>query len=115
MSSSLQRDIAAGSSPRRPIRRVLGRCRAWVERHPRIRWAYRLAIGLLGTVIAVVGLLLVPLPGPGWLIVFLGIAILGTEFPAAHRFGAFLKRMLMRFWIWWRARRAARNSEVPQL
>jgi uncharacterized protein (TIGR02611 family) len=88
MSVTLQREIESDSSPRCPIRRLLRRCRAWVERYPRVRWLYRLGVGLLGTVVAVVGLILVPLPGPGWLIVFLGLAILGTEFPAAHRLGA---------------------------
>lgn len=110
MSGSLPRDIEIGSSPRQPILRFLRRRRAWVERHPRIRWAYRFAVGLLGTVIVVVGLILVPLPGPGWLVVFLGITILGTEFPAAARFGVSLKRMLTRMWTWWRFRRVANSA-----
>ena len=41
------------------------------------------AIGGFGTVI--VGLILVPLPGPGWLIVFGGLALLATEFMWAER------------------------------
>lgn len=107
---SIPEEISSGSNPRRPIRRLLRRCRAWVEVHPRLRWVYRVAVGLLGATIAGIGLLLVPLPGPGWLIVFLGISILGTEFPAAHRVGAFLRRMLTRLWAWWRARQNARAS-----
>jgi uncharacterized protein (TIGR02611 family) len=79
-----------------------------VEGHPRLRWVYRLGVGLLGTVIIVVGVILIPLPGPGWLIVFLGLAVLGTEFPAAHRLGLFLKRLVTRAWAWWRARRDRR-------
>jgi uncharacterized protein (TIGR02611 family) len=113
MTATLPRDIEKGVSPNQPIRRYLRRCRAWVERHPRVRWAYRLVVGVLGTLIAVVGLLLVPLPGPGWLIVFVGVAVLGTEFAAARRFSAFLKRMLMRFWDWWRTRRAASAGRAP--
>lgn len=110
MSGNLPRDIKIGSSSRHPIRRFLRRCRAWVELHPRIRWVYRFGVGVLGVAIAVVGLILVPLPGPGWLIVFLGIAILGTEFPAAHRVSVFLKRLLTRFWNWWRSRRSASSA-----
>jgi hypothetical protein len=49
-----------------------------------------------------VGLLLVPLPGPGWLIVFLG-----TEFPSAARFAVYLRRLLIRAWQCWRSRRTA--------
>lgn len=108
MSDRLSRDIASGSNPERPIRRRLRRWRAWVEKHPGLRFAYRLFVGILGSTIAVIGLLLVPLPGPGWLVVFLGAAILGTEFPAAKRFATFLKGILTRVWAWWRARRARR-------
>ncbi|HYI33362.1 MAG TPA: TIGR02611 family protein [Glaciibacter sp.] len=106
MSDDLLRDIDTGSDPRNPIRRFLSRCRAWIEEHPRVRWAYRFGVAVLGLTVALIGLLLVPLPGPGWLIVFLGIAILGTEFPAAHKVGAYIKRMLVRFWQWWRSRRS---------
>lgn len=111
MTDTLTREIEIGESPQHPVRRALRRARAWVERHPRIRYAYRLAVGLLGGTVAIVGLILVPLPGPGWLIVFLGIAILGTEFPAAHRVGQWLKRALAKAvsrWKAWRASRAAR-------
>ncbi|MBC7442035.1 MAG: TIGR02611 family protein [Ramlibacter sp.] len=113
MSDSPQRDIATGSSSHRPVRRLLHRCRAWVERYPRIRWLYRFTVGILGALVVVIGLLLVPLPGPGWLIVFLGIAILGTEFPAAHRVGALLRRILTAVWAWWKSRRAAARAGNP--
>jgi uncharacterized protein (TIGR02611 family) len=105
MLGDLPEDINEGSNARHPIRRYLRRCRAWIERYPHARWAYRFGVGVLGVVVALIGLVLVPLPGPGWLIVFLGIAILGTEFPTAHRFAAFLKRILLRFWTWWKSRR----------
>ena len=47
------------------------------------------AIGGFGTVI--IGLILVPLPGPGWLIVFGGLALLATEFVWAERLLTFAK------------------------
>jgi uncharacterized protein (TIGR02611 family) len=100
-------EIDGGSDPGQPIRRMLRRSRAWVELHPRVRWIYRALVGLFGAVIVGVGLILVPLPGPGWLIVFLGIAVLGTEFPAAHRVGQLLRRILTRLWAWWRTRGTA--------
>ncbi|MDH6237373.1 TIGR02611 family protein [Cryobacterium sp. CG_9.6] len=114
MTDILAREIETGSDPNHPVRAILRRCRAWVERHPRVRWAYRLALGVLGVVVVLIGVLLIPLPGPGWLIVFLGIAILGTEFPAAHRLGLFLRRVLERALSWWRARRAARKQSAQQ-
>lgn len=45
----------------------------------------RVAVAAAGGATVATGLVLVPLPGPGWLIVGGGLAILGTEFPAARR------------------------------
>lgn len=95
---------------RGPFRRVLSRLRLWIHRHPRLRVAYRAIVAVVGASLAILGLLLVPLPGPGWLVVFLGLAVLGTEFAWAHRLAAFMKRLLARFWSWWRARRQSRAS-----
>ena len=48
-------------------------------------------IGVLGGLVVVLGLILVPYPGPGWLIVFAGLAILATEFDQAQRILDFAK------------------------
>lgn len=42
-------------------------------------------IGVLGGLVVLLGIILVPYPGPGWLIVFAGLAILSTEFEWAQR------------------------------
>lgn len=97
-------------SRQRPFRAPLRRLRAWVEKHPVIRFAYRFLVGVLGGGIVILGLLLVPLPGPGWLVVFMGLGILGTEFPFAHRITSAVKRVLLRFWSWMQRRRAARQT-----
>ena len=39
----------------------------------------------LGVGIVVAGVVLLPLPGPGWAIIFLGLAVLATEYAWAHR------------------------------
>ena len=101
----LEHEIADGERPDRPIRRMLRGIRGAIERRPGLRRVYRVAVGVLGGTIAAGGLLLVPLPGPGWLVVFLG-----TEFPWAKRLAAFTKRQLARFWGWWQARRAERGA-----
>lgn len=49
------------------------------------RQAKRTTIGFLGGLVLVVGIIAVPYPGPGWLIVFAGLAILATEFEWAGR------------------------------
>lgn len=86
------------------VRRLLGRAHTWIHEHPRVRAPYRMLVALAGATIVVVGLILVPLPGPGWLIVFVGIAVLGTEFPAAHRVTQSIRRHAHRLRLWWRSR-----------
>ncbi len=110
LESAVRDDIVAAERPDRPIRRMLGRMRAWVSTRPRLNVLYRTMVGVLGGGIATLGLLLVPLPGPGWLVVFLGLAVLGTEFHWAKRISRWLKRMLDRFWAWWKARRARKAA-----
>jgi uncharacterized protein (TIGR02611 family) len=41
---------------------------------------------ITGVVITIVGLLLVPAPGPGWPVVFIGLALLSVEFLVIARF-----------------------------
>ena len=112
LETRVRTDIAAAEAPHRPIRRMLRRARVWIDGHARLNRAYRFGVGAVGGILAVGGLLLVPLPGPGWLVVFLGLAVLGTEFHWARRAAAALKRLLDRFWAWWRARRTARAGDT---
>ena len=42
-------------------------------------------MAVLGLVVVVVGLIAVPAPGPGWLIVFIGVSIWASEFEWAQR------------------------------
>ncbi|WP_322410710.1 TIGR02611 family protein [Microbacterium invictum] len=109
----IRSEIADAERPDRPIRRTLRRVRSWMAGHPLLERLYRVGVALFGGVLALGGLILVPLPGPGWLVVFLGLAILGTEFHWARRIAGWLKRQLDRFWAWWRqyrAQRAARRA-----
>ena len=55
---------------------------------------------MLGTAIVLLGLVLVPFPGPGWLIVFLGLGILATEFAWAERLLDY-GRAKFRAWLGW--------------
>jgi len=52
----------------------------------------------------VVGLALVPLPGPGWLVVFLGLGLLATEFAWAQRLLGFTRHRVAAFSPWLAAR-----------
>jgi len=45
----------------------------------------KVLVGIVGGLVTLIGFILVPYPGPGWLIVFGGLAILATEFEFAAR------------------------------
>ena len=115
LESVVRADIVDAERSDRPIRRMLRRMREWVSSHRRLEAAYRTLVGILGGGLAILGLLMVPLPGPGWLVVFLGLAILGTEFHWAKRLAGWLKRALDRFWAWWKARRARKAATKGDL
>lgn len=56
-----------------------------IRSNPHTHLIYRVAVGVLGLVIVVVGLIMVPFPGPGWVVVFIGLAVWATEFAWAQR------------------------------
>lgn len=66
------------------------RTRTWARWRDKLRTrpvadlAYRITVGVVGTLVLVVGIITIPYPGPGWAIVFLGLGILATEFRAAQ-------------------------------
>ena len=77
--------------------------RARLKRNPALALAYRIGVAVVGSAIVLLGLALVPLPGPGWLIVFVGLGILATEFAWAERLLDFGRRTL-RGWLRWLGR-----------
>ena len=74
--------------------------RAFFARHRTLDLVYRITIGVVGSAIVVGGLVLIPLPGPGWLIVFAGLALLATEFAWAGRLLDYA-RAKVRKWTDW--------------
>lgn len=42
-------------------------------------------MGITGGFVTLIGIVMIPYPGPGWLVVFAGLAILSTEFVFAAR------------------------------
>lgn len=102
--------LVPAGRPEGSTRRRLRAAREWVSRYRHLDVVYRVCVGIVGGLMVIGGLILVPLPGPGWLVVFLGFAVLGTEFHWAHRVSQTVKRLLDRFWTWWRARRARKAA-----
>ncbi len=71
-----------------------------IRRRPILGWMYRFGVGLVGAVVTIAGLIMVPAPGPGWLVVFAGLAILATEFSWAKRLLDF-GRAKFKAWVRW--------------
>lgn len=76
----------------RPFRRFLGRIRqrlrafrSRVRRHRTLNLTWRAGVFVLGVLIVIAGLVMFVTPGPGWLALILGLAILATEFSWAER------------------------------
>ncbi|MGY1986873.1 TIGR02611 family protein [Blastococcus sp. SYSU DS0669] len=80
-------------APRRPWRRRLAASRP-LDR------AYRAGVAVVGTAVVLVGLVTVPLPGPGWLTVLAGLALLASEFTWAERLLAVARRHVTRWTRW---------------
>jgi uncharacterized protein (TIGR02611 family) len=76
----------------RDIRRRSARWRDQLRGHRVADFFYRIVVAVVGVSVLVVGIVAIPYPGPGWAIVFLGLAILATEFDRARRVLVFVRR-----------------------
>jgi uncharacterized protein (TIGR02611 family) len=74
--------------------------RARVRARPGWNLLWRIGIGVIGTAVLVLGVLAIPYPGPGWLIVFAGLGILATEFTWAGRLLRFVRHHYDRWMAW---------------
>src|SRR4051794_6877705 len=84
-------------TPRSRLRRVLATMRATPTR----RLALKIGVGILGAVVVIVGIVLLPLPGPGWAIIFAGLAIWSIEFRWARRVLLFAKTRVLLWRTWY--------------
>jgi uncharacterized protein (TIGR02611 family) len=71
-----------------------------IRSNPHSHLIYRIIVGGVGLIIVVAGLIMVPLPGPGWLVVFLGLAVWASEFEWAQRLLR-LARHTLKAWTEW--------------
>jgi uncharacterized protein (TIGR02611 family) len=71
-----------------------------IRGNPTGRMALRIGIGVLGAVVVVIGIILIPFPGPGWAIVILGLAIWALEFAWAKQLLDFTKRHVQSWTHW---------------
>lgn len=71
-----------------------------IRANPTGRVALKVVVGLAGLLVVAVGALLIPLPGPGWLIVLGGLGIWAIEFSWARRLLTFTRRNLRKWTRW---------------
>lgn len=77
--------------------------RAKIAERPTLNLVYRIFIGVVGAIVLAAGIVAIPYPGPGWLIVFAGLGILASEFEWAHRALHWVKARYNRFMDWFAA------------
>src|SRR6478735_2068744 len=70
---------------RRRLKQGVQRRREQIRRRRTLDLTYRVAVFVVGGLIVLAGLAMLVLPGPGWLVIILGVAVLATEFAWAER------------------------------
>ncbi|MGY1856283.1 TIGR02611 family protein [Modestobacter sp. SYSU DS0290] len=61
---------------------------------------YRVGVGIVGGLVVAVGVVTIPLPGPGWLTVIAGLFVLASEFTWAERLLQFTRHHVGRWTTW---------------
>jgi uncharacterized protein (TIGR02611 family) len=86
------------------MKRRWARWRDRLRERPAAEFGYRIAVAVIGLAVLAVGILAIPYPGPGWAIVFVGLAILATEFDWARRLLAYTRKRYDGVMAWFRGR-----------
>jgi uncharacterized protein (TIGR02611 family) len=84
-------DEASPASRGRRLRQSAQRRREQIRRRRTLDLTYRVVVFVVGGLIVLAGLAMLVLPGPGWLVIILGVAVLATEFAWAERLLARVK------------------------
>jgi len=76
---------------------------------PAFRASRKLVIAIAGASVLATGVLMLVLPGPAFVVIPAGLAILGVEFAWARRWLLHMKEHGERAFQFWRSRRDARS------
>lgn len=82
----------------RRVSRGMDRWHRWVKRHPSLAFAYKVLVTIVGVLIILAGIIMLVTPGPGWVTIFIGLMVLGTEYHWARRLLGWLRQRLARIW-----------------
>lgn len=107
------------------IRRISAKFGRFMTRYHAVirkrRWlhvTYRIVLSVIAAVVILAGIAMLVLPGPGWLTIFLGLAILGSEFSWARRLLHWLRLQVANWWHryrqWRRDRRAQKAARAHE-
>ncbi|QRZ62029.1 PGPGW domain-containing protein [Rothia sp. ZJ932] len=91
----LDREIAQSEGR---VHRAMHRLRGFLHHHPVLLWCYRIIVSVVGAVLILMGLVMLITPGPGWLFIFMGLGLWGTEFHWAHRLNLWSKSKVLGIW-----------------
>ncbi|GAB3028217.1 TIGR02611 family protein [Mycobacterium bourgelatii] len=93
--------------PRGGLRRRLAGARDRLRTWPALDVTYRILVGIVGLALLCVGIIAIPYPGPGWAIVFLGLAVLATEFTVFRRLLKYVRGRYNAVMRWFRRQHGA--------
>lgn len=103
---NLEQEIAGSDGGR--LHRRMQRVRTFMGRHPLFLLVYRVLVTVLGFLCIVAGLIMLVTPGPGWLFIFMGMSLWGSEFHWAHRLNVWARAKVL---ATWRSFEAARHRK----
>ena len=73
------------------------RWNSWFLNTPKLRVAKRIVVAVIGGTVTLIGIALIVLPGPAFIVIPIGLSILATEFLWAKRWLNKVRRMATRF------------------
>ncbi|CCH16945.1 conserved membrane hypothetical protein [Micromonospora lupini str. Lupac 08] len=95
-----------GEPPRRPRwRDRISTTLDLIRANPTGRIALKIFIAIAGALVVTIGIALIPLPGPGWLLVIAGLGIWAVEYHWARRLLGFTRRHV-HGWTQWVTRQS---------
>jgi tellurite resistance protein TerC len=72
------------------------RWNSWFANAPKLRVAKRIVVAVIGGTVTLIGIALVVLPGPAFVVIPIGLSILATEFLWAKRWLKKIRQMATR-------------------
>ncbi|MFW0107911.1 TIGR02611 family protein [Rothia sp. P7181] len=97
------------------IHQKLAKLRNFMSKHPLLLVIHRFIVITVGLLCILAGIVMLVTPGPGWLFIFLGMGLWGTEFAWAHRLNLWAKAKVLGIWRRFKARAEERRQRKNQI